>query len=196
MLARMDLAAIGDLADVEPVLQEMGEWANTIAGSGDRPSICQSPWFRFETLGIERCRERADRAQTQIALEDRADEICLLRNDLQFLVDAAIAERHRTADPDALALGGGDLVAHPLADHLPLELGERQQHVERQPAHARRGVERLGHRDERHVMLWDGRLPLSCQHCSAQRREACHLSYLLSISGSARFTVTESTATG
>jgi hypothetical protein len=31
---------------------------------------------------------------------------------------------HRTADPDALALGGGDLVAHALANDLALELGE------------------------------------------------------------------------
>ena len=45
-------------------------------------------------------------------------------------------------------------------------------------------------------MLWDGRLPLSCQHCSAQRREACRLNYSPSISGSARFTVMASTAMG
>ena len=40
-------------------------------------------------------------------------------------------------------------------------------------------------------ILWDGRLPLSCQHCLAQRREACRLNYSPSISVSARFTVTE-----
>ncbi len=33
---------------------------------------------------------------------------------------------------------------------LALELGEGQQHVEGQPAHARCGVERLGHGHERH----------------------------------------------
>ena len=65
----------------------------------------------------------------------------------------AIAERDRAADPDALALGGRDLVAHPLADHLALELGKGQQHVEGQPAHAGGGVERLGDRDEGHPML-------------------------------------------
>ena len=65
----------------------------------------------------------------------------------------AIAERHGSADPEALALGGRDLVAHPLADHLALELGEGEQHVEREPAHAGGGVERLGDRDERHPVL-------------------------------------------
>ena len=41
-----------------------------------------------------------------------------------------------------------DLVADALGGHLALELREAQQHVQRQPAHAGRGVERLGHRDE------------------------------------------------
>src|SRR5580692_9133147 len=63
----------------------------------------------------------------------------------ELLADAAVAERHRAADPDALALGGRDLVAHPFADHLPFELGEGEQHVEGQPAHAARRVERLRH---------------------------------------------------
>ena len=39
------------------------------------------------------------------------------------------AEGHRAADPDPLAFGGGDLVAHPLADHLALELGEGEQDI-------------------------------------------------------------------
>src|SRR5271157_3327727 len=120
MLAGMDLSAIGDLADVELVLQEVCERADTIAGGGDRPPVRQSPWFRFDALSIERRRQRADRAQPQVVVEDLADEICLLRHDLQLLVDAAVAKGHRTADPDAFALGGGDLVANSLANHLAL----------------------------------------------------------------------------
>ena len=46
----------------------------------------------------------------------------------------------------------GDLVPDPLAGDLPLELGEGQQHIEGQPSHAGRGVERLGHRDEGDAM--------------------------------------------
>ena len=51
------------------------------------------------------------------------------------------------------ALGGRNLVADALADDLALELGEREQHIEREPAHAARGIERLRDRDERHRML-------------------------------------------
>ena len=42
-----------------------------------------------------------------------------------------------------------DLVADALARDLALELGERQQHVQRQPAHRGGGVELLRDRDER-----------------------------------------------
>ena len=59
-----------------------------------------------------------------------------------------VAERNRSAHPDALPFRGGDLVADTLAGDLALELGERQQHVEGQSPHAGGRVEGLGHRDE------------------------------------------------
>ena len=79
---------------------------------------------------------------------DGADRLRVFRYNNKFLVDARVAERNHAADPDALLLGGRDLVADALAGDLALELGERQQHVERQPPHAGGRVERLGHRDE------------------------------------------------
>jgi hypothetical protein len=39
-------------------------------------------------------------------------------------------------------------IAHPFADHLALELGERQQDIEREPPHAGCRVEGLRDRDE------------------------------------------------
>ena len=66
----------------------------------------------------------------------------------QLLVDAGIAKRHWPPDPNALRLGGCDLIADPLTDHLSLELGEGQEHVEGQPSHAGGRIERLGNRDE------------------------------------------------
>ncbi len=61
-----------------------------------------------------------------------------------------VAERDQTTHPHSLLLGGGDLVADPLARHLALELGEGQQDIERQASHRARGIELLGNRDERH----------------------------------------------
>jgi hypothetical protein len=70
----------------------------------------------------------------------------------QLAVPHHVAERHRPAHPHAAGAGGGDLVAHPLADHLALELREAEQDVQRQPPHAGGGVERLRHRDKRDVV--------------------------------------------
>jgi hypothetical protein len=74
--------------------------------------------------------------------------LSLLGHDFELLVDAALAEWNGSADPEALALGGRNLVAHPLADHLTLELGKGEQQ-----AHALGGVERLGDRHERNSIL-------------------------------------------
>ena len=63
------------------------------------------------------------------------------------VLDAVAVGRH-PAHPHALLAAGGDLVADALGRHLPLELGERQQDVQRQPPHRRGRVERLRHRDE------------------------------------------------
>src|SRR5215218_4953992 len=63
-----------------------------------------------------------------------------------------LAEWDDAADPNAPALGCGKLVADALACDLALELGEGQQHVEGEPPHAGRGVEGLGHRDERDLV--------------------------------------------
>ena len=63
-----------------------------------------------------------------------------------------IAERNHAAHPNALLLRGRDLVAYPLARDLALELGEGQEDVQGQSSHAGRRVERLGDRDERHLM--------------------------------------------
>ena len=64
-----------------------------------------------------------------------------------------VAERRQAAHPHALLLGGRDLVADALAGDLALELGKRQQDVERQAPHRRRGVELLGDRHKGDAML-------------------------------------------
>jgi hypothetical protein len=63
-----------------------------------------------------------------------------------------VAERDAAAHPHALAPRGGKLVPDALSGHLALELGKGEQHVKREPAHAGRGVELLGNRDEGDAM--------------------------------------------
>ena len=91
------------------------------------------------------------RAEVDIGSEDGAHDLGLLLVDRQgarVILRRLVAKRHNAAHPHALGLGGRDLVADALARHLALELGEGQQHVQCQAAHAGRGVEGLGDADE------------------------------------------------
>jgi hypothetical protein len=94
----------------------------------------------LDTPPIELREQSAHGAELEIEAEDGADRLCFFGHDFELLIDAAIAERHGSANPEALALGRRDLVAHPLADHLALELGKREQDVVREPAYAGGGV--------------------------------------------------------
>jgi hypothetical protein len=76
----------------------------------------------------------------------------MIFDDMQRAVLDPITEGDYAAHPHSLLFRGGDLVPNALARNLPLKLGEGQQHIQRQPSHAGRGVERLGHRDERDAM--------------------------------------------
>src|SRR5438128_306614 len=49
------------------------------------------------------------------------------------------APRRDRFDVALIRLSGRDLVTHPLPDHLALELGEREQHVEGEPFQRLRG---------------------------------------------------------
>ena len=70
-----------------------------------------------------------ERAEIEVALENKAHCRRLGLVDQQLAILDAVAERHHSTHPDALLLGGGDLVPDALAGDLALELGERQQHV-------------------------------------------------------------------
>jgi hypothetical protein len=92
------------------------------------------------------------RADLEEAGEDPADMLGALVVDHQLPVLDAVAVGRHPAHPHALLAAGGDLVADALGRHLALELGEREQDVQRQPPHGRGGVERLRDRDEGHAV--------------------------------------------
>jgi hypothetical protein len=99
----MNVAAISHLADIEPVLEDVGERTNHESPRGNTRSACEASRLRLDAFSIQRCCQSADRTKAQIVSKDLPDEVSLLRDDLQLLVDAAIPERDRTTDPDSLA---------------------------------------------------------------------------------------------
>jgi hypothetical protein len=76
----------------------------------------------------------------------------MIFDDMQGAILDPVAQENHAAHPHSLPLRSGDLVPDALPRNLPLELSEGQQHIESQPSHAGRGVERLGHRDEGDAM--------------------------------------------
>src|SRR5262245_57983445 len=124
MLTAVNTATIDHLADIEAVLEEMRERAHAKAAAADNAAVRQPPLLAANSPPIEVLRQRAEGAEHEIAGKDGLHHFGLGRDHHELLVHSRIAERDRTSDPNALALGGGDLVAHPLPDQLPFELGK------------------------------------------------------------------------
>lgn len=68
----------------------------------------------------------------------------------------AVAKRRYAAHPHAFGFRCGNLVADSLCGDLSLELGKGEKHVEREPAHARRCIERLRDRNEARARFVEG----------------------------------------
>src|SRR6516164_1819319 len=152
VLTVVNLAPVDHLADIEAVLEQMGERPHAKAPPADGPAIRPPPPLAANSPAIEILRQRADGAELEIAGKDRANRLSLGWYHKDLLVHGSIAEWDRAADPNAFAFRGSDLVAHPLPDQLAFKLGKGQQDIEREPPHAGAGIEGLGHRHKRDVV--------------------------------------------
>src|SRR5262249_53593952 len=99
----------------------------------------------FDALGGEDRDHLRDRSEPREPLKHEADERCLLGVDDQPTVLDVVTEWRPTSHPHPLFARGRDLVPDALASYLALELREREQDVEHQPARRGGRVERLGH---------------------------------------------------
>ncbi len=148
MFAGVDFAAVKNLADIEPVLEKIAQRPD-----GERPAAasaagCEKLRLNSDLPPPQLLRQDTDRSELEIEIEDQPDGLGFFRDNDQLLVLALVAKGNRTADSKTFLLRGGDLVAHPLADDLPFKLGEGEQDIEGEPAHARGRIEGLGDRDE------------------------------------------------
>ncbi len=87
------------------------------------------PNGRANILGVKSGLEARHPACFEVAAKKIANELGFVFDNVESAVLDPVAEWNRSAHPDALPLRGGDLVADSLARDLPLELGERQEHV-------------------------------------------------------------------
>src|SRR5260370_40373994 len=68
--------------------------------------------------------EQIEAAELEVAAEDGSDRLCFRLIDRNPAILRVIAERCHAADPETLALGGGDLVPDALGGDLALELSK------------------------------------------------------------------------
>ena len=95
--------------------------------------------IHFSLRSRQRCTSGTDR-------EDLSHPFGFYQVDHQTpTLRADVIAQHRSAShPFAFPSRGRHLVPRSLTDDLPLELGKRQQDIERQPAHGSAGIELLG----------------------------------------------------
>src|SRR5947209_7954035 len=80
MLAFVHLAAIGDLADIEPVLQHVRERTDRVALRSLALAVRELAGLGFNSSAFERSCEPADRAELDVQREYFSNEISLLRH--------------------------------------------------------------------------------------------------------------------
>ena len=144
----MDPVSVPNAADEQRIAQHRVELAAGEASAAAHAAAAMPSLWRPDAAGVQFGADRIHRAERQVALEDALHQRGFFRHRHKAAPLGAVADRNDPAHPHALGLGGGDLVADALGGDLALELGEGEQHVQRQPAHRRGGVEGLGDRDE------------------------------------------------
>src|SRR6516164_1405819 len=135
LLARQDLTLISDLADIEPVAQEIEQCSPLERDATAGAAGCKQPCLGADVTVFEISNQGVDAAKFKIALEDQPDLFSLTFYNGDFAVLHFVAEGEGTADPESLALGRCDLVPDPLGCDLSRSNCAKDNSIECQPAH-------------------------------------------------------------
>src|SRR5580704_2254436 len=113
MSTGMDRAAIGNLANVKAILEQMSKCAGPKADAAPYPAADKPSCLGADIAPVEVLDQGANGSKLEIAGKDCTDRHRFFRDRDNLLVGDPVAQRHRSADPDPLALGRGDLVTDP-----------------------------------------------------------------------------------
>src|SRR6266446_3644730 len=124
LLALEDLTLKQHVSDIEAIAEQMGE-----RSARERDAAYGLPGLERPHLGDDAPlaqvgHEQIEAAELEVAAEDGSDRLCFRLIDRNPAILRVIAERCHAADPETLALGGGDLVPDALGGDLALELGK------------------------------------------------------------------------
>src|SRR5258708_6976433 len=149
MLARIPNAPVLNLPYIKRVRQDLVEVTARKGQTADRSTAGRRIWLGREIEASEFGLNPLDVFEFQKQVKDRPDGRGLGFIDGEGAVLSVVADGYPASHPHSLLLGGGDLVADPLAGDFALELRKGQKDIEGHAPHRRVGIELLGDRDER-----------------------------------------------
>ena len=152
MLTGIARVLMDDLAPVEAVAEQIIQRPTVERMTARDVAIVPHAPLAGHAVGEEPAAQGPHRTKLAVPPEDRPHGLGFARVDDQPPGLDVVAQGRLAAHPQAFLLRRGDLVPDALARELALELGEGEQDMEGEPSHRGGGVERLGHRDERHIM--------------------------------------------
>src|SRR5215210_5968263 len=110
VLPRIACVAVVELAEVDPVAQQMRERAVGQRHTPDGPARAQPAPSRDDAALPQLALQCRERSELKVALADEPHRRGLILPDHELALPHVVSERHDAADPNALAFGGGDLV--------------------------------------------------------------------------------------
>ena len=150
LLAGVTAVLMGDLADIDPVVQQPVNMGGVPFGAFAHLAFFGGPGLGAVSLLVQFLPHLLGRAELDEPAEDVLHRLGFIRVDHElfvFPVDVVTEDGHAAAVFPP-ALGGRHLVPDTLGDDLPLVLGKGHQDTEKHPAGGIGGAEVLGDRDK------------------------------------------------
>ena len=150
VLAGVAAVLVGDLADIDPVVEQPVDVGGVPFGALAHLAFLGGPGLGAVPLFVQFLAQLLGRADLDEAAEDVLHRPGFIRVDQQLLVIPVdvVSEDGHAAAVFSPALGCRHLVPDTFGDDLPLVLGEGNQDAEKHPAGGIGGAEVLGDRDE------------------------------------------------
>src|ERR1700722_12007202 len=115
MKAVMGLPFVAQPSDIDRVRQDPVQMATRDQYAAGRPATSAHPGGGANVLGVESILEAHHAAEFEVAAIEGPDELSLAFNDVEGAAFDPVAERDRSAHPDALPFRRGDLIPDSLA---------------------------------------------------------------------------------
>src|SRR5882757_2847188 len=137
---------MNDFTEVNTIIQQMIERTSGKVGAAGCAAIDTRSSLAANLLVIQEYFQLTDTSQPHVETKYLANcsSFALVHN--QSVVNTFVSQRDHASHPHPFFLRGRNFVPYSLSSDFAFELGERQQHVERESSHRGRSIKLLGYR--------------------------------------------------